>query len=303
MKDVIRGGHSLDVRGASGVVDEVTEDRKITAKVIEYLKLDGNEVLDATPSNSGTSIIDLSVPVNKANSWGADYFASIHLNAGGGHGVEVLYKSAKGKEYAERIVNKIAELGFTNRGAKADVRGLYEFNHVIAPNNIIEVFFCDSQSDVDLYNKLGIDVIAKAIAEGIVGHSISGNIVSQPSQPVVEQPKPQPIPKPQSKGNSNVRALQALCNTLGVRDENGNSLDVDGVIGSHTRYAVSHLPLCGIPYTQRIATRYIQTRLHISVDGVFMKQSADAVKSWQLQHGLVADGICGKNTWLSFLNN
>jgi N-acetylmuramoyl-L-alanine amidase len=181
MKDVIRGGHSLDVRGASGIVDEVTEDRKITAKVIEYLRLEGNEVLDATPSNSGTSIVDLSVPVNKANSWGADYFASIHLNAGGGHGVEVLYKSAKGKEYAERIVNKIAELGFTNRGAKADVRGLYEFNHVIAPNNIIEVFFCDSQTDVDLYNKLGIDVIAKAIAEGIVGHEIK---IQQPNKSI-----------------------------------------------------------------------------------------------------------------------
>lgn len=178
MKIAIRGGHSLDIRGASGVVDEVTEDRKITAKVVEYLKLLGHDVLDVTPGNSGSSAVDLSVAANKANAWGAEYFASIHLNAGGGHGVEVLYRSAKGKEFADKIVQEIAELGFTNRGSKADVRGLYEFAHVKAPNNIVECFFCDSQADVDLYNKVGIDVIAKAIVKGITGQDIINKEVS-----------------------------------------------------------------------------------------------------------------------------
>lgn len=172
MKIAIRGGHSLDVRGAHGIVDEVTEDRKIYAKVAEYLKQLGHSVLDVTPTYSRTSAKDLSTAVNKANAWGADYFCSVHINAGGGHGVEVLYISSKGKEYADRIVKKIAALGFTNRGAKKDVRGLYEFKHVKAPNNIIECFFCDSKDDVALYNKLGIEKIAKAIAEGITGQTV-----------------------------------------------------------------------------------------------------------------------------------
>jgi N-acetylmuramoyl-L-alanine amidase len=217
MKIAIRGGHSLDVRGASGVVDEVTEDRKITAKVVEYLKLSGNEVLDVTPTNSGSSINDLSIPVNKANAWGADYFASIHLNAGGGRGVEVIYKSAKGKEYADRIVRNLAELGFTNRGSKVDVRGLYEFNHVIAPNNIIEVFFCDSQSDVSLYNQIGIDKIAKVIAESIINQAI--NAVEQ-TQTVKEEVK---VKNLVVYGNSvDKRASEYLADYLGCAVLDGN---------------------------------------------------------------------------------
>ncbi len=174
MKIAIRAGHSLDIRGAVGLVDEVTEDRKITVKVIEYLRLAGHTVLDVTPTYSGTSGKDLSIPVSKANSWGADYFVSIHLNAsnGAGHGAETLYKSSGGQPYAERIVNKLAALGFANRGAKADTRGLYEFNRANMVNNIIEPFFVDNAADVALYNQVGVNAIALAIAEGITGTSI-----------------------------------------------------------------------------------------------------------------------------------
>jgi LysM repeat protein len=187
MRIAIRGGHSLNIRGASAILDEVTEDRKITTKIIEYLQQLGHEVLDATPSNSGTSSVDLSVPVNTANVWGADYFCSVHLNCsnGAGFGEEVLYKSEKGKEYADRISFKLAELGFQNRGSKLDERGLYEFNHTIMPNNIIEVCFIDNQNDVNLYNSIGVDRIAIAIAEGITGETIQSE-PQEPTQPTLD---------------------------------------------------------------------------------------------------------------------
>jgi N-acetylmuramoyl-L-alanine amidase len=186
MKIAIRGGHSLDIRGASAILDEVTEDRKITAKVVEYLQQLGHEVLDVTPTNSGVSSVDLSVPVNTANTWGADYFCSVHLNCSNGVGLgeEVLYKSEKGKEYADRISSKLVELGFQNRGSKLDERGLYEFNHTIMPNNIVEVCFIDNQNDVDLYNSIGIDRIAQAISEGITGETIQSQ--SEPTQPTLD---------------------------------------------------------------------------------------------------------------------
>lgn len=222
MKIAIRGGHSLDVRGASGIVDEVKEDRKITSKVVEYLKLLGHEVLDVTPGNSGSSSRDLSIPVAKANAWGADYFASFHLNATpGGYGTEVLYKSLKGKEYAERIVKELASLGFRNRGAKQDVRNLYEFNYVKAPNNIVECFFCDNQSDVDLYNKIGIETIAKAIVKGITG------------QTVQDAPKyPGTCTTRGAKGDI-VKLIQSRLNALGF-----NCGAVDGSFGGMTYASV-----------------------------------------------------------------
>lgn len=174
MKIAIRGGHNYGVPGASGILDEVAEDRKVYAKVIEYLKKFGHEVLDVTPNKTSTSAEDLSFGVSKANAWGADYFCSIHFNAGGGRGTEVLYYngSTKGKSIAEKIVRKIAELGFINRGAKVDTRGLYELRNTKMPANIIEVCFVDNQSDVNLYRQLGIEKIGKAIAEGIIGHKI-----------------------------------------------------------------------------------------------------------------------------------
>ena len=174
MKIAIRGGHNYGVPGASGVLNEVEEDRKVYTKVIEYLKKLGHEVLDVTPNKTSTSAEDLSFGVSKANSWGADYFCSIHFNAGGGRGTEVLYYngSSKGKSKAEKIARKIAELGFINRGAKIDTRGLYELRNTKMPANIIEVCFVDSNVDAELYRKVGVSNIAKAIAEGITGQII-----------------------------------------------------------------------------------------------------------------------------------
>lgn len=170
-----RGGHSEDVRGAVGIVDEVSVNRMITPKVFEYLRNFGAEVLDVTPFKSGISGVDLRIPVSKANQWGADYFFSIHLNSsnGEGCGCEVYYKSDGGRIYAERIVSKLISLGFNNRGAKYDTRNLYEFKYCTMPNNIIECFFCDNAEDVKIYNNVGIDAIAKAVAEGITGKEIS----------------------------------------------------------------------------------------------------------------------------------
>ncbi len=43
--------------------------------------------------------------------------------------------------------------------------------------------------------------------------------------------------------------------------------------------------------------KVLQDFLQISADGVFGKETQEAVKKWQQQHGLVADGIVGPKTW------
>jgi N-acetylmuramoyl-L-alanine amidase len=166
-KIAIRGGHDYKCIGAVGIVSEVTEDRKIYAEVVKHLKALGYQVLDVTPTRCDTSSQDLVYGVSRANRWGADYFVSIHLNAGGGTGSEVLYQSAKGQVIADKICGKLSDLGFKNRGSKPNTRGLYELKKTIAVANIVECFFVDSVSDVALYKTLGFDKIGKAIAEGI----------------------------------------------------------------------------------------------------------------------------------------
>ena len=79
MKIAIRGGHTEKAGGASALINELIEDRKVKDAVIKYLKQLGHTVLDVTPpANANLTIkTDLTYGVNKANSWGADLFVSI----------------------------------------------------------------------------------------------------------------------------------------------------------------------------------------------------------------------------------
>lgn len=94
--------------------------------------------------------------------------------------------------------------------------------------------------------------------------------------------------------------LQILCNQLGVTDQNGNNVVEDGVMGECSRYAIQHLPILGMAYTNRLATKHIQNLLHLDADGIFGTNTYDAVRRWQSEHGLNSDGVVGANTWLSF---
>ena len=76
--------------GAIGLLDESAEARKIKDVVVKFLTEQGHTVYDCT-CNNGTSVSDvLNKIVSKCNSHDVDLDVSIHLNAGGGHGVEVL---------------------------------------------------------------------------------------------------------------------------------------------------------------------------------------------------------------------
>ena len=76
----VHGGHSLICRGASGLLDEVNEDRKVKNKVIELLRECGNTVYDCTDDSGNTQNKNLSNIKNKCNAHKVDLDISIHLN-------------------------------------------------------------------------------------------------------------------------------------------------------------------------------------------------------------------------------
>ena len=174
MKIAVRGGHCPKATGAKGIIDELTEDRKVKNSVIKYLKQLGHEVLDVTPPDFTSSNVDLYYGVSKANGWGADLFISIHFNK-----AYDSYNGALGSEVciyapfdtAQRVVNGLASLGFKNRGQKVRT-GLYELRNATMKAMIIEVCFVEATSDVALYNQLGPDKIGKTIAECIANKKI-----------------------------------------------------------------------------------------------------------------------------------
>ena len=175
MKIAVRGGHCPKATGASALIDELTEDRKVKDSVIKYLKQLGHEVLDVTPPDStSTSSADLAYGVDKANSWGAELFISIHFNKAydsynGAIGSEVCVYS--NFDIAKRVVDGLGSLGFKNRGQKVRTE-LYELRNTKMKSMIIETCFVEATEDVALYKKLGADSIGKNIAESIANKKI-----------------------------------------------------------------------------------------------------------------------------------
>ena len=293
MKIAVRGGHCPNVPGSRGIIDELKEDRLVKNAVIKYLNQMGLSVLDVTPPDSiSSSSADLSYGVNKANNWGADLFVSIHFNNAystynGALGTEVCVYSEY--DIAGRVVNKMASLGFRNRGQKVRT-GLYELKHTSMKSMIVEVCFVEATEDVALYKKVGYDYIGKTIAESLVNR----NSGVTPTPTPTPEPVPTPTPQPTSKNyDSWIARLQEECNKQGFSNQK-----VDGIAGPNT--------LNGSPMVRRGArgniTKLIQEKLGISADGIFGANTEVAVKNYQRTNGLSVDGIVGRNTWRKLLN-
>lgn len=196
----VHGGHNRIVPGAGHYLDEVTEDRRITAGVITLLQASGHTAYNCTDDVGKTVGSNLANIVAKCNTHSADLDISIHQNAakvdpgdGKTKGVEVFVYSTSSKAYAAagRVCAKLAALGFTNRGVKIST-GLYVLRHTKSPAMLIEVGFVDDKDDVNLYNKVGVNAICKAITDGILNSSVA----SAPTPTPAPAPKPAPTPKP-----------------------------------------------------------------------------------------------------------
>ncbi len=297
MKIAVRGGHCPKVPGARGILDELTEDRKVKDAVIKYLKQLGNEVLDVTPPDSiSTSSADLAYGVNKANDWGADLFVSIHFNKAydsynGALGSEVCVYS--NYDIAQRVVNSLESLGFKNRGQKIRT-GLYELRNTNMKAMIVETCFVEATEDVALYRRLGHDKVGQAIAEAIVNDK-----VSESDTPVKKEEVSKPVQAPVSNTDDWIARLQAECNKQGFSNQK-----VDGIPGANT--------LKGCPTLKKGAsgniTKLLQEKLvklgysTNGVDGIFGSGTYSAVREFQKTRGLSADGIVGQNTWRKLLN-
>ncbi|MGU8434671.1 N-acetylmuramoyl-L-alanine amidase [Clostridium perfringens] len=188
MKIAVRGGHNFLAKGALGLIDETTEDRKVKDSVILNLRKEGHEVLDVTSGNCDVNT-DLRYGVNKAEEWGADLFTSIHFdkaydsyNGALGTGTWICGVGGQAEVYARRIVNSIANgTGLRNRGVKTNPK-LYELRKTSMPAVIIEVCFCEATTDVSIYKATGANLIGELIAVGICNKDIQTDNISSQTQ-------------------------------------------------------------------------------------------------------------------------
>ena len=159
--------------------------------VIVYMTREDDRYLGNKPGDAAS---DISNRVNKAKDWGADLLVSIHVNSGGGKGVEVWYPNnnykptvgQEGKDAAQQILDELIKLGLNNRGIKIkntvhdkyDDGSLQDYYGIIRrsklagfPGIIVEHAFIDNASDAELLkDESFLKSCGVADATGIANH-------------------------------------------------------------------------------------------------------------------------------------
>lgn len=191
MRIVISSGHGLYVRGASGLIDEVDEARRVVPRVAELLRRRGIEVVEFHDNTSTSQQQNLETIVDAHNAEVRDLDCSVHFNAyvptDGGRGTEVLYLTEY--DVADRLSKAIADAGhLINRGAHLR-EDLYFLNQTTAPAVLIEVAFVDSVEDVENCYEPHFEDICQAIAN------------------VAETAAPRPLPWPPRFGRQEPEPL------------------------------------------------------------------------------------------------
>ena len=318
MKINVHGGHNARVPGACGLINEVSEDRKVKDLVISKLQALGRTVYDCTDDAGTSQSANLANIVAKCNSHAVDLDVSIHFNAGKKDpngdgqttGVEVLVHSmdSKAVPYATAVCASISALGYKNRGVKVRT-DLAVLRKTKSPAMLVECCFVDDADDVALYDA---DKMATAIVQGITGQEVTGGTTAQESTSDTTTPQNYPAqfqswlnagyyagltedglwgPKTRKAATA---ALQAELNA-----QFSKRLAVDGIWGSKTKAACVNVK----EGARGNLTRIIQGTLYCrgydpkGFDGIFGAGCAAAVKAFQTNQGLSADSVVGKNTW------
>jgi N-acetylmuramoyl-L-alanine amidase len=166
----ISSGHGALVRGASGILDEVDEARRVVEAVADKLAARGVDVMTFHDDVSTTQSENLDRIVDWHNQQNRELDVSVHFNAYNDTtkpmGTEVLYVTQSA--LAGKLSTAIADAGdLLDRGAK-ERTDLAFLNGTEMPAVLIETCFVDSEADAELY-EANFDVICEAIAQVLGG--------------------------------------------------------------------------------------------------------------------------------------
>ena len=327
MKFGIDIGHNCPPdSGAEGIKSENKLTMEVGNKVIAKLENLGHTVIACKPNSARTVNQSLGSRCEKANSNRVDIFVSIHFNAfnGQANGTEVFAISDAGKKVAQKVLDEIVKLGFFNRGVKSGSH-LYVLRRTNMPGILIECCFIDSAKDIQLYDG---ETMANAIVAGL-----TGKVAKTPVNPVPGVSIPIAVPVPNASVNTvideeqnkdkSILRLQKALNRLKITDKNNQPLVEDNGMGQATSSATEKFQrIVGVlptgmagnttwdalnqilakrvvqgTHASGVIIRYLQYRVGADPDGIYGPQTEAAIKKFQQQNGLTADGIIGAITW------
>lgn len=255
----LSSGHGLYVRGAAGPspwgLDERDENVKVVNRVAQILNEGGVKAYSFHDNTSRDVNTNLNTIVNWHNSLKRSLDVSVHFNAtAGAVGCEVWYVSQEA--LAGKVSAAIAAAGhLKDRGAKY-TNDLFVLNHTSMPCVLLEICFCDTKSDCELYRE-HFEAICHAIAEALAGKML-GEAPPDGERPPIppERPPPDGGRATIGKGDTGPDVV-FLQETLGVLKADGDfgtitdtwvrafqaacGIAADGIVGPQTWDEVTDL--------------------------------------------------------------
>ncbi|MGO1100523.1 N-acetylmuramoyl-L-alanine amidase [Priestia megaterium] len=326
--DAGHGGADVGAVGANGLYEKNLV-LKIQQYLISYLNSTYSDFTIKTTRTTDT-FLSLSQRASQANSWGADAFMSIHVNAGGGTGYEdYVYRSASNasKTFQSivhgQVQSTLLSYNHPNRGRKSANYAVLRLTNM--PAVLTEIAFIDNRTDAALLqNEAFLKSMGESYAKGIAVYlNLPRRAVPNPN------PTPTPNPSPSEPGtktytikqgdtlysiaqkyNITVQALQEA--NTGLSDPLTLQVGKTIVIPSGTSPNPSPTPPAEqYPLPNGIlkqgdsgeAVKQLQRALNAvnfkvgSVDGIYGVQTKDAVRRFQLVYlPYDVDGIYGPQT-------
>ncbi len=171
VKIYVDAGHGGSDPGAQGNgLKEKDVTLKIAKKIQEYLDEYSNATVKM--SRTGDTYPTLTQRTNEANAWGADFFLSIHINAGGGTGYEdfvyttITDGSKTGKIRNDIHVEVMKKNGMSDRGKKK--ANLHVLRETAMPAVLTENGFIDSAADAaKMKSQTWINNVARGHVNGL----------------------------------------------------------------------------------------------------------------------------------------
>ena len=264
---------------------------RICEKIEEKLKAySGYEVI-RLDDTTGKNDIALKKRTDTANKFGADFYLSIHHNAGvnggTGGGVEtyVYTKATKDTlDWQEALYKALIErTGLKgNRADGTRTKNLHECRESNMPCVLIECGFMDSKTDVPI---ILTDKFAEQVAEACV------EVIAAKAKlkKKVEEPK---------KENKVLTWQKAAIKDGFDFVKHG----ADGTWGAECE-TVAKKAICKkrVTYKYKNLTKLVQKAIGVKADGKFGADTKNAVINYQKKHGLTADGAVGLATWKKIL--
>ncbi|WAA10039.1 N-acetylmuramoyl-L-alanine amidase [Fervidibacillus albus] len=185
VKIFIDPGHGGSDPGAVGNgLLEKNINLKIARKISQML-VNEYEGVSVRMSRTGDQTVSLTERTNNANGWGADYYLSIHVNAGGGTGFEsFVYTTVSTRtKNLQKIIHEqvLKQVDFRNRGMKQ--ANFHVLRETKMSALLTENGFIDNPVDAA---KLKSDAFLEKIARGHVNGLVNAFQLKKKQAPPTE---------------------------------------------------------------------------------------------------------------------